>query len=185
MIKTLRALFGLALVALLVAASGCGSSTTASSGSDPAKLAPAASFFYAEVVIDPSGDQESAMRSILGDLPGSGPPEERLHQLLQQASQSEKSPVDYEKDVRPWLGDKAAVFATQGKGAKASTVWAVVIATSDEGKAKDTIKKGKESGDREASYRGTDYVVDKDGTATGTLDGYFIAGCEAGVKAAT
>src|SRR4051794_7456303 len=184
MTKTLRATYGLALVALLIAVSGCGSSTAGGSGSDTAKLAPASSFFYAEAVIDPSGDQEAAMRSILGDLPGSGPAEERLHQLLQKASQSEKSPVDYEKDVRPWLGDKAAVFVTQAKAA-GSMPWAVVIATSDEGKAQDTIKKGKESGDREATYRGTDYVVDKEGTATGTVDGYFVAGSEAGIKAAT
>ena len=187
MTKSLRSLIALALVGLVaVVVAGCGSSTSSGSGSDTAGLAPASSFFYAEVTIDPSGDQEGAMRTILADLPGSSPPEQRLHDLLEKASKSEKdSPVDYTADVKPWLGDKAAVFATNAKATGTSPAWGIVVATTDEDKAKETIKKGKESGDREASYNGTDYVVDKDGDATATIDGYFVAGSEAGVKAAT
>src|SRR4051794_12564955 len=181
MTKTLRALLTLALVAIVA---GCGSSGSGGSDTDTAKLAPASSFIYAEATIDPTGDQEAGMRSILGDLPGSGAPEDRLNQLIEQASQSEKnSPVDYDKDVKPWLGDKVAVFGAQS-GGKASPAYAVIVATSDEGKAKETIKKGKQAGDRDATYRGTEYVVDKDGTATATTDGFFLAGNEAGVKVA-
>lgn len=180
MTKTLCAL--IALFALF--ASGCGS-TTGGSGSDTAKLAPATSFVYAEANIDPSGAQEAGMRSILGDLPGSGPPEQRLDELLEKASKSEGSKVDYLKDVKPWLGDKASVFVAPSKAGGASKpAWAAVIATSDEDKAKDTIEKGSESGDRKASYNGTDYVVDKDDTAMGTVDGFFVAGSESGLKAA-
>ena len=181
MTKTLRLLLTLAVAALVAA--GCGSSSS-SSGSDTAKLAPATSFLYAEANIDPTGSQEAGARSILSDLPGSGPPEERLNQLLEKASQSSKtSKVDYEKDVRPWLGDQAAIFAAPEKGGGSGTAWAAVVATTDESKAQDTIDKGKEAGDKEQSYNGTNYVVSGD-TAMAVIDGFFVAGSEAGMKAA-
>ena len=186
MTKTFRALLGLALTALVVlVAAGCGASS-GGSGSDTGKLAPANSFLYAEATIDPSGSQESGMRSILGDFPGTGAPQDRLNNLLEKASKSDKNgaDVDYMKDVKPWLGDKAAVFVTQDPATASKVAWGVIIATSDEGKAKDAIKKGKGTGDREATYKGTDYVVDKDGTATATVDGFFVAGSEAGIKRA-
>jgi hypothetical protein len=59
-----------------------------------------------------------------------------------------------------------------------------VIATTDEGKTQETIRKGKQPGDEERSYKGSEYVVDKDGTATGVVDGFFVTGSEAGLKAA-
>ena len=181
MTKALRLLF---ISALLLVAAGCGS-TAGGSGSDTAKLAPPGSFLYAEANLDPSGSQEAGMRSILGDLPGSGAPEERLNDLLEKASKSDKtSKIGYREDVKPWLGDKAAVFVAAPKAGVKSTPWAAVIATTDEGKAKDTIAKGKEAGDKEASYNGTDYVLDKSGDATAVVDGFFVAGSEAGVKAA-
>lgn len=181
MTRTLRLVF-IAAVAMLAA--GCGSSS-GGSGTDTAKLAPPASFFYAEVNIDPSGSQEAAMRSILGDLPGSGPPEERLSDVLEKASKSETgSKVDFRQDVQPWLGDKAGVFVASPRAGSKDTAWAVVVATTDEGKAQETIDKGKAAGDRDASYNGTDYVVDKDGDAMAVVDGFFVAGSEAGLKQA-
>ena len=181
MTKTLRLLF---LTALLLIPAGCGSSP-GGSGSDTAKLAPPGSAFYAEVNIDPSGSQEAGMRSILGDLPGTGAPEERLNELLEKASKSEKdSKVDYRQDVQPWLGDKAAVFVAAPKAGSKETAWSAVVATTDEGKAKDTIAKGKKAGDKDATYNGTDYVIDSEGDAMAVVNGFFVAGSDAGVKAA-
>lgn len=176
MTRMLRAFPALCLAVL----AGCGSSV-GGSGSDTATLAPPTSFLYAEATIDPSGDQESAMRSILGDLPGEGAPEDRLHALLQKASESAGSKVDYTKDVKPWLGEKASVFVTQGKAGAGSPAWGVVIATSDAGKAQDAIDRGGKGPNR--SYRDVDYKLD-DGAAMGIVGGYFVAGSEAGMKAA-
>jgi Protein of unknown function (DUF3352) len=181
MTKAFRVLL---LTALLLIPAGCGSSP-GGSGSDTAKLAPAGSFFYAEANLDPSGSQEAGMRSILGDLPGTGAPEQRLNDLLEKASKSDKSSkIDYRDDVKPWLGDKASVFVASAKSGSKSSPWAVVIATTDEDKAKDTINKDKGAGDKEATYNGTDYVVESDGDAMAVVDGFFIAGSEAGIKAA-
>jgi hypothetical protein len=184
MTKLLRAALALCLVVLTAACAGCGSSS-GGSGSDTAKLAPPSSFLYAEATIDPSGDQESAMRSILGDLPGEGAPQARLDNLLEQASKSAKdSKVDYLKDVKPWLGDKIAAFVSQGKAGSTKPPAALLVATTDEAKAQDTIDSAKESGDHNVSYRDTDYVLSKDGSAVALLDGFFVAGSEAGMKAA-
>src|SRR4051794_11768678 len=183
--KTLRASAGLALLIVLLVAAGCGSSGGSGSGTDTAKLAPATSFLYAEVTIDPSGGQEAAMRSILGDLPGTGAPENRINDLLEQASKSDKTGgVDYNADIKPWLGDKAAVFVAPSKAGASSSLWSVIVASTDEGKTADAIKKGKQAGDREASYRDVDYFVDKDGTAAAAVDGFFLTGSEGGIKAA-
>jgi hypothetical protein len=186
MTKTLRLLLAFTVLAVAALASGCGSTAGGGSGSDTAKLAPAASFLYAEANLDPSGEQEAGMRSILADLPGSGPPEQRLDDLLEKASQSEKeSKVDYREDVKPWLGDKAAVFMASPKAGAGDPPWAIVIATTDEDKAKETIQKGKSAGDKQRSYNGADYVVDAEGDdAMGVVDGFFVAGSEAGLKAA-
>jgi hypothetical protein len=183
MTKTLRALVALVVVALAVA--GCGSSSGSGSGTDTARLAPANSFLYFEATIDPTGDQEAAMRTILADLPGSGPPEDRINNLLEQASKSSKTAnVDYEKDIKPWLGDKAAVFVAPPKTANGKSPWAIVAATTDEGKAKDTVKKGHDAGDQDLTYRDTDYVLSKDGTAVGVVGGYLVIGSDDGLKAA-
>src|SRR5204862_752031 len=112
------------------------------------------------------GSQEAGMRSILGDLPGSGAPEERLNDLLEKASKSSKtSKVDYREDVKPWLGDKAAVFVAPSKAGVKNTAWSMVVATTDEDKAKATIEKDKGAGDKDATYNGSDYVVQRDGDA--------------------
>ena len=183
MTKTLRLLTALALVAVAVGA-GCGTGAGSGSGTDTAKLAPASSFVYAEATIDPSGGQQAAMRSILGDLPGSGAPEQRLDNLLEEASRADHSRVDYLKDVKPWLGDKVAVFAAPPRSGSASPAWAIVVATTDEAKARDAIEKAKRPGDEQRRYNGTGYTVDADGTATATVGGFFLAGSESGLKAA-
>src|SRR3954447_1738349 len=159
MTKMLRGAIGAALLAVAIFVLAACGSTSGGSGADTAKLAPASSFLYAEATIDPSGGQETAMRSILGDLPGSGAPEQRLNNLLEQASKSDKTgKVDYAQDIQPWLGDKAAVFVAPPAASRTIPPAALLLATTDEGKAQDAIDKARENGDTQKSYRGTDYL---------------------------
>jgi hypothetical protein len=186
MTKILRAAVGTALVALaIIVLAACGS-TSGGSGTDTATLAPASSFLYAEATIDPSGGQQSAMRSILGDLPGSGAPEQRLNNLLEQASKADKTgKVDYAQDIQPWLGDKAALFVAPPAASRPVPPFAVLLATTDESKAQDAIDKAREAGDRKKSYRGTDYLLDNSGNAAvATLNGFVVLGSEAGLRSA-
>ena len=183
MTKTLRAALALCLVSLLAfVASGCGSSS--GSGTDTATLAPPASFIYFEATIDPSGDQESAMRSILADLPGTGAPENRLHDLIQKASKQSGGELDYEKDMKPWLGEVASVFVA---GSASKPAAAAVVATKDSDAAQEFVKKAAESAEGEKpqvrSYRDTEYRISDD-TAAAVVEDFLVLGNEPGVKAA-
>lgn len=180
------------LVAIAVSAvSGCGGGSSGS-GADTASVVPRSAFFYGEAVVDPEGDQEEAVRSIVGKFPGEGPPEQRLEKLVSDALRdSDEGKLDYEKDVKPWLGDKVAFFASAPPaGAKASGDMpvAIVIATDDEDKARDAIEKSGGSDLKERSYKDVDYLrdPDEDGelNAGGVVDGFAVIGTEAAFKAA-
>src|SRR5437588_2254950 len=78
-------------------------------------LAPAASFAFAQVDLSLADGQSSALSSFLGHFPdspthkGSGSIRDRvLRAMLRDSSDPH---VDYDKDVKPWLGDHAAVAA--------------------------------------------------------------------------
>jgi hypothetical protein len=189
MTNTLRALAALCLVSLGLIASGCGTSS-GSGGSNPASVIPESSFIYAEATIDPSGSQESAMRSILGDLPGTGAPQDRLENLIRDAIKKDRSTkVDWDKDIKPWLGDKIAGFVA-GSGASLTSgnvPAAFVVATTDGDAAHDALEKSKEAGDAHKRYRDVEYLVstkDGDMTSAGVVDGFLVVGDDAGMKAA-
>jgi len=78
-------------------------------------LAPAASFAFAQVDLSLADGQSGALSSFLGHFPdspthkGSGSIRDRvLRGMLRDSSDPH---VDYDKDVKPWLGDHAAVAA--------------------------------------------------------------------------
>lgn len=178
----------LALGALAFAACG---GASGGSGSDTGSIVPRSAFFYGEAVIDPEGAQEEAVRSIIGKFPGEGPPEQRLEKLIADGlRESDEGKLDYEKDVKPWLGDKVAFFAgTPAAGANAQDFPAAgVIATEDEDKALDALRKAGGNDLKERSYKDTDYFLDDpaDGGAPagGIVDGFLVIGTEAAFKAA-
>jgi hypothetical protein len=184
MTKTLCALA--ALLALIV--SGCGS--TSGSGGNPASVVPESSFFYAEATIDPEGSQEAAVRSILADLPGSGAPQDRLENLIRDAIKKDKdTKVDWDKDIKPWLGDRVGAFVAGNAAgfAKGDVPAAAVIATTDGDAARDALEKDKDPGDAHKRYRDVEYLVETDDgdiTAEGIVDGFLVVGSDAGMRAA-
>ena len=189
MTNRLRALPALCLATLGLIAGGCGS-TSGGSGSDPASVVPDSSFLYAEATIDPSGSQEDAMRSILGDLPGSGAPQARLEGLIRKAIKSDPSArVDWDKDIKPWLGDKVAGFVTGNAAAFASgdIPGAIVVTTTDADAARAALEKGKAPTSTHRTYRDVEYILETEKgnkTAEGVVDGFLVAGSDAGMKAA-
>lgn len=104
----------LATAALLVAVGGVVTAAVraASSSTSPDDLVPASAFAYAQLDLDPGTAQTTALRTFLNHFPGS-PSHSRasLRDALLGAFMKDSSDphVDYTKDVKPWLGDKAAV----------------------------------------------------------------------------
>ena len=163
----------LCVLAVLVAA-GCGSSET---GDDPGSLVPAEAALYGDVVLDPEGAQERAVRSLVARFPGgeAGPTA-----LIKQALDDSDDPVKVE-EVQEWLGDDATFFLRRiGRNPEA----AAVIATTDGDAAMDTIEKAaKEEDAEERSHEGSDYFFSED-TAIGVVEGHVVVGTETGFKAA-
>ena len=88
----------------------------------PEKLAPASSFAFAQVDLSLADGQSGALSSFLAHFPdsptkkGSGSLRDRV--LAAMFRDSSDPHVDYSKDVKPWLGDRAAVAGwmdAQGK----------------------------------------------------------------------
>jgi Protein of unknown function (DUF3352) len=178
--------FSLVLTVLSVAlaaafVSACGKSESASGA---AALAPAGSLLYGEATIDPEGDQEQQLRDLYAKFPGGKDVANALPNLLEKAFRDEGAEISFKKDIEPWLGEDAAGFLSSVDGADPSG--AFMVATDDEDAAMDAVRKseeGEKGDEKEASYKGHDYLVVDDGVA-GTLDGWLVFGTEAGFKKA-
>ena len=166
-------------VAVLVALAGCGS-TTRSGAADPAGVAPATSLAYASFAIAPQGSEKAAFDTAFGKLLGPSP-EARLGQAFTRAAQTSGT-LDYETDVKPWLGGTISAFVTHIGRDRAD--YGVLIASTDDGKAQAAIDKDLAgSGAESRSYRDVSYKVLSDGTANGVVAHFVVAGTEAAFKA--
>lgn len=175
-----RALAALAVLVAVVVA-GCGSNAGSGAG-DPAKLVPASTIAYASFEFDPEGDGAADFDAAFTKLIGSDP-SEKIKRTFADAIKEEGSKLDYEADVKPWLGGTVAAALT-GFRSGGDGDYAVLVESKDDDKAREAIEKdtsGLQTAKRE--YNGTDYTVLEDGTANGIVDHYLVAGTEAGFKA--
>jgi hypothetical protein len=166
----------------VILASGCGNTNEAASGAS--ELVPAGAVVYGEVNLKPEGDQKRAIDSIVSKFPGGAGAADKLKNLIEEGLQKSKAPISFKKDVEPWLGDEAAFFASgfgQNGQLEAS---AGLIATDDEGKARDALEKSAEGKVKKHDYKGEEYLTDDSGEAGAVFDGFLVLGSEAGVKAA-
>ena len=101
----LAAFFG-KLPATEVVLEACGSSHH-KTGPDPASVVPASVPVYAGATVRPTGSLQDAARSAGRSLTGHADPYLRLLAALQTPG---SPPLDYKRDVEPWLGTQAGVF---------------------------------------------------------------------------
>ncbi len=172
----------LAFLASLVVACGGGA---ASGDADPASAVPADAPLYFEAVIQPQGDLRDDALDAAGKVLRTDDPSGKISEFLDKALKEDgTAKLDYEKDIKPWLGERASVWlATSGGGE--DPVGAAIIAITDQDAALAAVEKGrKASGDKmtDRSYQGTDYQVDEGGDAVGATEDFLIAGPEAQFK---
>lgn len=165
---TVRRLVVLPLAVLALA--GC-AGEGGDAGADPATALPPSGVYF-ELVVNPEGEQRKAMTALAGKLLRTGEPGRRIVELLE----SENGDTDFERDVKPWLGRRAAIALTgPGEGEEAS--WTAAAAASDAGKAADAIERLAEREDAKAgSHAGVDYWVDEDGEAIGVAGDFVLFG---------
>jgi hypothetical protein len=166
-------------VALLVAVSGCGSSTGAGV-SDPAALAPPGTLAYASFTLAPQGAEQAGFNAAFGKLLGDNP-QAKLGAAFTKAAQT-SGKLDYLADVKPWLGDTISVAVT--RVAPRSCDFVLLAASTDDQKAQAAIDKDLAGVHTESrTYRDVSYKVQDDGTANGIVSHFLVAGTEPAFKA--
>ena len=167
----------LAAVALL--ATGCGGGA-ASGEDDPATIVPADAMLYTEVVVRPDGSLRDGALDAAGKVLLTDDPVAEIRKHLDLAFQED---LDYEREVEPWLGERAAVWVSPE--AREDDAGLVLLAATDGDVARDSLTAALERGGgtvTERSHRGHDYVVDGDHVAAGVVDDFAVIGPEASYK---
>ena len=154
------------------------------------ELAPPDSAFYANAFLDPSMDQKMALKSLLARLPRYDTPGEASKAVTSLFDESlGEVGLSFEADVRPWLGDQVAAFASpEGRGGDQQGSFGLLLAAEDTDAALDAISAGVAQANKSFtahSYKGVDYRVEAGGgPAIGLVESFVVAGNEAGFKAA-
>ena len=200
--RSLRTALALALTGAAVAAGGCGSSSSTGSGGDPTSVIPASAPVYVGVTVRPGGSLHDNTVAAARRLTHLQDPFGRLIAALEQGSHPR---VDYQRDIKPWLGGRVAAFftslssagKTQGGGsglvqrglaagssfASGGSQGAIVAATTDPGAARSFLaKQSSARGAHTATYRGVKYQLLADGTAEGVVDSFLVAGSRSGFQ---
>ena len=128
----------------------------------------------------PEGDQRDDLLDAARKVLRTDDPEAKLHELIDKGLKESDGPAtSYDKDIAPWLGQKAGVWVAGVDRAKPGYV--VLVAAKDTEKAQEAIDKGVKVERRrvkERSYKGVDYQVDADGVAAGIVGDFFTVGTE-------
>jgi hypothetical protein len=171
--------------AILVGCGGDGGGGDVEVG--PAAAVPQKAAIYLDATVKPTGSAEADARAALGKVLDTDDPGAEIVSLIEKESKSEGSPIDYQQDLAPWLGEKVGVFFTTltddaQKGA-------LVVETTDPSAALAFSRK--ESGATESdpapqTYNGATYQTDPSDTDTvfGTVGDFLVEGELEGFKAA-
>ncbi|MDQ2941025.1 MAG: DUF3352 domain-containing protein [Chloroflexota bacterium] len=139
-----------------------------------AELVPAKATVYVSVYLQPSTAQQTKLAGLIGRLPGFEDPaslDTKIGQLVHNTLSG--SGLDYETDVRPWIGGKLAVAAWQTAGAASAdppTASALLLAEVKDRPAAeaaiDRLAKSSGTSVRRESYQGVDlFLTDTAGYA--------------------
>jgi hypothetical protein len=166
------------VVALALAPVACGGGG-ASGDADPATVVPADATLYAEVVVRPEGSLRDDALDAAGKVLLTDDPEDEIRKFADLLLQGD---LDYEQDVQPWLGERAAVWLP--RTVEDDDPGVVLLTATDADEARDSVEAALlRNGDAtERSHRGHEYLVDGRGLAAGVVEGFVALGREANYK---
>lgn len=180
--KLVLTLAALSVIALTVA--GCGDDDQGASSA--VELVPAGSPVYAEVTINPEGDQKEQVDALLSKFPGGDNAGEKLKDLLEKAFRESDASISFKDDIEPWLGDDVAFFVGDLNTEANQAAAAALVATDDEDQAQAVLEKSAEGKLTRKTYKDVEYITDESGdsgAAGAVFDGFVVIGTELGVKA--
>jgi hypothetical protein len=188
--------------ALAAALAGCGSSSSPGTSADPATVVPASAVLYAGATVRPTGALKTGALAAGRALTHQANPYLRLLGTLQTPG---SAPLQFARDIAPWLGPHAGVFLTSLRSASAlptqleqgllggsfssgfafgtsGAQGAIVLDTTDTSKARSFLdSQAAKAGAHSASYDGVSYELSSSGVAFGIVDRFAVIGSESGL----
>ena len=119
----------LAAAATIALIAGCGSS---SSGSDLASLAPPGTPVFVEGTLRPEGELKSNVDAIAKQVAGVDNLGDLIVEELEGEAASEGEPVDFAKEIEPWLGERGGAFFERLEGEDFTGTGVIVESTDTE-----------------------------------------------------
>jgi Protein of unknown function (DUF3352) len=169
-----------AVAAVAVLAAGCGGGGASGEG-DPATAVPADALLYAEVVVRPEGSQRDDALAAAGKVLLTDDPEAKIRELVDRAFEGREDDFDYDRDVKPWLGERAAVWLSRTTDHAGVTVLAVTDTEKAQASLESAVERSGETVS-ERSHRGHEYVVNGGGWAGGVVGDFLAIGPEASFR---
>jgi Protein of unknown function (DUF3352) len=120
----------LAAAAAIALIAGCGGSS--SSGSDLASMAPPGTPVFVEGTLRPEGELKSNVDAIAKQVAGVDNLGGLIVEELESEASSEGEPVDFAREVEPWLGERGAAFFERLEGEDFTGTGVVVESTDTE-----------------------------------------------------
>lgn len=169
-----------------IAFAGCGSG--GGSGSDLARFAAPGSLVYVEGELAPSGTLKANVDALTQKIAGVDNLGDYIVAKLEASAKKDGEPVDFAKEVEPWLGEKAAIaFQALKDGDLKDSV--MTVQTTDAAAAREFVdRRARQSSVpyEEASYEGVEFEVGgSEDNAIGVVgDDLVMTEGEAGFEAA-
>jgi uncharacterized protein DUF3352 len=171
---------------ILTALAGCGGGS--SGDEDLAALASPDSLVYVEGQLEPTGELKANVDSLARRIAGVDDLGGFIASKLEASAREDGEPLDFDREVKPWLGERAAVaFQSLEDGDLSGAV--VAVQTTDETAAQafvDGQARRSKTAYRDGSYEGVDFEVGgSEDQAIGIVDEKLVvAEGERGFKAA-
>jgi hypothetical protein len=165
------------LAALAALVAGCGGGDDSSGGgSDAATLAPATAPVFIDFTIRPEGATKTNIEELAKKLAGVDDLGGLIVEELENSASEDGEEFDFEKEVEPWLGERAGLFLQEYEEEDFEGYGAAIQAE-DEDEAREFVDKQIESSDEaveDGSYEDVDFKVQEDETAIGVFDGFVV-----------
>lgn len=194
-----RAAAALTLLVVVLALTACGSSKSSGTSADPASVVPASTPVYLAAEVNPGEPLKEATLDAGRKLTGHNEPFKGLLGALQTPG---SPPLDYDRDVKPWLGQYGAIFLSSLHGADAlgqvllaggqhlsfpftpgGAQGAVVLDTSNTSAARSFVSQAAgRAGAKASSYRGVPVMSTSAGDAFAMVKGFVVLGSQAAVQ---
>ena len=165
------------LAALAALVAGCGGSDDSSGGSsEAATLAPPTAPVFIDFAIRPEGATKTNIEELAKKLAGVDDLGGLIVEELENSASEDGEEFDFEKEVEPWLGERAGLFLQEYEEEDFEG-YGAAIQVEDEDEAREFVDKQIESSDEaveDGSYEDVDFKVQEDETAIGVFDGFVV-----------